>query len=232
MKHPLILSPEPDRRETVPGFSYLVFQLALLPTLLTSGNLLLGRPLNLVQLNFVFYLLNFLAVFLIFRRFLNASWIAFRQQPRLSARTAVLGLAVYWLCFLLLGALGKHLLPGFANRNDNAIFAMGQENFFLMALGTAVLVPPAEECLYRGLIFRKLYAESPAKAYWISSLAFASIHILGYLGQYSLPELCFALVQYLPAGLVLAWSYAASGTIFVPIWIHAAVNLITILTAR
>ena len=62
-------------------------------------------------------------------------------------------------------------------------------------------------------------------------LAFALIHILGYVGQYTPLEILMAVLQYLPAGLCLAWSYTKADTIFAPIAIHATVNFIT-LTAR
>ena len=97
-----------------------------------------------------------------------------------------------------------------------------------MVIGTVVLVPPAEECLFRGLIFRSLYKKSHWAAYILSILAFAVIHIIGYIGQYSPLELVMAFLQYLPAGLCLAWSCVRSETIYAPILIHAAINYITI----
>jgi len=93
-------------------------------------------------------------------------------------------------------------------------------------------VPVTEECLYRGLIFRNLYGRSPLAAYSFSILAFAVIHILGYVGQYSAAQLAMAFLQYLPAGLCLAWSYVKGDTIFVPIVIHAAINYVTITGMR
>jgi len=63
---------------------------------------------------------------------------------------------------------------------------------------------------------------------YVSMLVFAIIHIIGYIGQYSALELLMALLQYLPAGLCLAWSYTKADTIFAPILIHAAVNFLTI----
>ena len=97
-----------------------------------------------------------------------------------------------------------------------------------MVIGTVILVPPAEECLFRGLIFRKLYGKNQAAAYLISILAFSCIHIFGYIGVYSPLELTMAVLQYLPAGLCLAWSYTRADTLFAPILIHAAVNYVTI----
>ena len=70
------------------------------------------------------------------------------------------------------------------------------------------------------------------KTFSILFLVFAIIHILGYIGKYSPLELVMAVLQYLPAGLCLAWSYAKADTIFAPIFVHAAINYITIRTLR
>ena len=58
------------------------------------------------------------------------------------------------------------------------------------------------------------------------------IHILGYIGQYAPLELFMAFLQYLPAGMCLAWSYIRGDTLFAPILIHAAVNYIAITGMR
>ena len=42
--------------------------------------------------------------------------------------------------------------------------------------------------------------------------------------------MCF--VQYLPAGLILAWSYEKSNTILTPIAIHTVINAIGIYAMR
>ena len=86
------------------------------------------------------------------------------------------------------------------------------------------LQSPVEECFYRGLIFRPLYGRSPWAAYLLSMAAFSLAHIVGYWGSYSLWEMVVCFLQYLPAGLCLAWSYTKSDTIFAPIVIHALVN--------
>ena len=129
-----------------------------------------------------------------------------------------------WVTEKLIGLL----VPSFSNYNDEAIAAMSRGNGFLMLIGTVVLVPPVEECFYRGLIFRNLLGKSRILAYMASILAFSMIHIIGYIGTYAPLELCMAFLQYLPAGLCLAWAYTKAGTIFAPIFIHAAINFIAI----
>lgn len=215
-------------QETICGFCYLAIQLIFLPSLLTWGNGQLTHPLNSAELNFVFYTGNFIATLLIFHDFLSRSLHQAFQHPAYFCQAVILGFVAYYACFHITDYVVCLLVPGFSNYNDEAISAMSQGNFFLMSVGTVILVPPAEECFYRGLIFRNLYGKSPKAAYLVSITAFACIHILGYIGRYTPLELLLAVLQYLPAGLCLAWSYTKADTIFAPILIHAAVNYITI----
>ena len=215
-------------QETVAGAVYLALQLFVMPSLLQWFNRQLANPLNEAELNFLFYLVNFMAMLLIFHDFLGRNARQAVQHPADFCQAAVLGIVAYYACSYATTWLIGLLVPEFANYNDEAIWAMRSSNSFLMFIGTVVLVPPFEECLYRGLVFRNLYGKNRAAAYIISIVLFAGIHILGYIGQYSPLELLMATLQYLPAGLCLAWSYAKGNSIFVPILIHAAVNYITI----
>ena len=222
------LSSSPSSQETISGFCYLAFQLIFLPSLLTWANGQLTHPLNSAELNFVYYLINFMAMLLIFHDFLGRSLHQVGQHPAYFCQAVILGAVAYYACFHVTDWVVSQLVPSFSNYNDEAIAAMSKGNYFLMVVGTVILVPPVEECFYRGLIFRNLYGKSRWAAYIVSILAFACIHIIGYIGKYSALELLMAFLQYMPAGLCLAWSYTKADTIFAPILIHAAINFITI----
>ena len=214
----------PSSQEQMGAAFYLVFQLMALSGLLTWLNGMLTEPLSQGELNFVYYLINFLAVVLIFHDFLGRCLRQVWQHPAYFCQAVILGLAAYYACSRCVNWIVGLLVPDFSNYNDASIAAMSQGSYFLMAVGTVILVPPAEECMYRGLIFRGLYSRSPWAAYLVSMAVFAMIHVLGYLGWYSPLELVMAVLQYLPAGLCLAWTYAKSGTIFAPIVVHALIN--------
>ena len=225
-------SPCPSGQETVAGLCYLAFQMLLLPPFLYWINGQLSPSLSDPELNFIYYIVNFIAVLLIFRNFLGNSLQQFTRHPIVVLEAVILGLAAYYACTFCTTRIITALAPGFSNYNDEAISAMSRGNSFLMLIGTVVLVPPFEECLYRGLVFRNLYGRNKIAAYILSILLFAVIHILGYIGKYTPLELVMACLQYLPAGLCLAWSYAKADTIFAPIFVHAAINYITIRTLR
>ena len=218
------LSTRQSEQEIILGWVYFLVQLLVLPSLLVWGNTRAGRPFSEAELNFTFFSINFAAVLWIFHRFLGSSFRQVRVHPAYFCQAVILGLAAYLACSRGMDWLLARIAPGYSNANDASIAALSRGNFTLMAIGTVLLVPPVEECFYRGLIFRPLYGRSPWAAYLLSMAAFSLAHIVGYLGSYSLREMVVCFLQYLPAGLCLAWSYTKSDTIFAPIVIHALVN--------
>ncbi len=221
-----------SHNETICGWIYLFFQLFLLPSLLNAVNSMLPQPLSTAERNFAFFFINFLVILWIFHDFLGNSFKQVTQHPIFVSQAVILGTVFYFACSWAVEWMIDQLAPGFSNANDASIMGMYRGSAFLMTLGTVVLVPPVEECLYRGLIFRRLYGINKWAAYLVSIAAFALIHILGFLGTYSPLELCLAVLQYVPAGLCLAWAYIKGGTIFAPIFIHAIVNAVGIYRMR
>ena len=112
--------------------------------------------------------------------------------------------------------------------NAQTLQAALDSSYYLMAVGTALLVPPVEECFYRGLMFRNLYKTSPIAAYLVSMAVFSLGHILGFIGSASPLSLLLSFVQDLPAGLWLAWTYTKADTIFAPIVMHGLINFYTL----
>ena len=220
--------PCPSGQESITGACYLAFQMLLLPSVLYWINGQISAPLSDPELNFLYYLVNFIAVLVIFHDFLARSLHQLLHHPIDALQAAILGFVAYYVCYYAIDWLVSILIHGYTNYNDESIAALSRGNYFLTLIGTVILVPLAEECFFRGLIFRNLYKKSHWAAYCISIAAFACIHILGYIGQYSAKELLIAIVQYVPAGLWLAWSYIKGESIFVPVIIHSAVNFITI----
>lgn len=217
-----------SRRETIAGFVWLVLQMFVMPTLLGWADASMGYSLSEAEFNFLYFLLNFLATLLIFHEFLSQNLRKAAQHPVWLCQAVVLGLAGYYVCNFCTGTLIILLDPDYANYNDQAIASMSQGFDFLMLIGTVVLVPPFEECMFRGLIFRNLWGKSRWLAHLASIVLFALVHLVSYIGIYTPLELALAMLQYLPAGLCLAWSYAKADTIFAPILMHAAVNYISI----
>ena len=90
----------------------------------------------------------------------------------------------------------------------------------LLILGFAVSIaaPLAEELFFRGLVYRALSEIwSPFLAIFVSGLLFGAFHLnLGVLIPFTI------------LGMLLAWGFRASGSIWVPIITHFTINSVTL----
>ena len=226
-------SPKLSPNEFVVGFIYYILQLIIIPALLVVINtFLLPVPYSEAVVNFAFFAVNFVAVILIFRKFLKQNFQIAIAQPWRTVRFAGIGLIIYFAGTTLVTTAATWIYPDFANINDMSIMAMVQEHYGLMVIGTVMLVPIAEEAFYRGLIFRQIFAHRPVLAYIVSMVLFSIVHIAGYVGVVDWLTMLLCFLQYLPAGFALAWCYHRTGSIFTSVLLHMAVNQIGMLAMR
>lgn len=219
-------------RERCIGWFCLPVHILILPLLLVTVNQQLGYPLSSAGLNCTMFILDFIGVILLFRRFLYRNLLFAVQNVWNCLRWAFLGLIVYYLCNYLFSCLLDYLVPDYRNANDLNVQFLVKESPVLMSLCTVFLVPPVEETLYRGLIFRTLRERNRFLAYAVSVCVFSAIHVLGYVGSVKTLPLLIGFLQYLPAGFCLAWSYERSGSLFAPILMHITINQIAMLALR
>lgn len=220
------------RDELLWGWVYLAFEFLFLPTILQLVSFSLFPGISDAEFNFLYYFVNFLATILIFHSFLSRNLGIAKGKLLQVGLYVLLGLVIYWTSNLVMSELTYRIMPDFYNVNDAGIAAMSQDAFLLMAIGTVLLVPVAEESLFRGLLFRGIYGKSRWAAYAVSALCFCLPHVSVYIGSYDLSLLAMCFIQYLPAGLMLAWSYEKSNTILTPIIIHTIINAIGIYSMR
>jgi membrane protease YdiL (CAAX protease family) len=93
------------------------------------------------------------------------------------------------------------------------------------------LAPFVEEVLFRGLVFGNLKNKSRLMGYAVSCLLFALLHVWQFAVNNQDVTYFLVMVQYLVPGVVLAWAYEHSGTLWTAIGIHAAVNALSVLAA-
>lgn len=220
----------PDRKSTAWGFGYMLFEFLALPYLVFFLFGLLGLPLDAGWLNLLQYAVNFAVLAGIFWRFLCDSVRHAIKNISTVLLAALICYFAYQLSSTLVSIVTFAIYPDFSNVNDASISSMAVDNFGMWAFATVVLVPPAEELLFRGVLFGGLYPHSKVAAWVLSILGFALIHVVGYIGLYPLELLALCLLQYLPAGICLAAAYRFSGNILTPILIHAALNALAMLS--
>ena len=220
----------PSRSESIFGWCYLLFCQTLLPYVLNFIFAGLGITLSGAQLNLTYFVVNFLVVSAVFWKFWVRSGKALLDRTSPSILTAAGLFAVYFLVSQLLGRLILWLKPEYFNANDQSVAAIAQSYYIPTLICTVFLVPVAEECLHRGVVFGSLFKKNALLAYAVSTLVFALVHINWMVGDPMILFLSF--LQYIPAGLCLAAAYHISGSITAPILIHMAVNTIGILALR
>ena len=219
-------------KEQVWAIVYLLTSYFLLPALLQILNENLPHALGDVWINFLYFTINFLCILWIFGGFFKRSLAYAGQNVGAFLLAVLVGSTAYWLCNWGYAELLQRFFPTFGNLNDSSIRTMVSENYVVMFLGTVIFVPITEEALHRGLIFGSLYPKNHAMAYILSTVIFSAVHILGFVGVYTPLHLALAFLQYVPAGLTLAWVYRRSGSIFAPMLMHAVINAMGILALR
>ena len=133
----------------------------------------------------------------------------------------------------LVGAGALHFLAmrlPYPVENPNALlypeqFAAAPQATVLILV---VLMPLIEEVLFRGLVFGNLKHKSRAVAYAVSCLLFALLHVWQFAVKRQDITYFLLMVQYLVPGLVLAWAYDHTGTLWSSVLLHAAANALSV----
>ena len=226
------LSIATTRQENLLGYIYLAFSQLILPNLIAITAYYVGFPISLATLNIIFFLVNFISIVAIFHRFLGKSLQKTWKSIPKCLLYVFIGFGIYYWVSILLGVAIVWIQPDFANVNDQAIAGITQEQPGLIVFATVFLVPVVEETLYRGLIFQGLQRKHRILAYIVSVAAFSAIHIVSYIGSADWVTLGICFIQYLPAGIALAWAYEKADTIVAPMLIHIIINQIGMSTMR
>ena len=113
------------------------------------------------------------------------------------------------------------------NLNDTTISAQIEVAPHMTLLIVIFLAPFVEEVLFRGLVFGNLRRKSAAVGYLVSCLLFALLHVWQFAVVNRDITYFLLMLQYLVPGLVLAWVYDRTGTLWTSIGLHAAANALS-----
>ena len=180
------------------------------------------------RLNFISHFLNMGIIVYVLRSYLLRNLKIALAHPFYTIYYACLGYMAHLAMSEIVMFATYSLCPEFLNRNDQNVTAQLGQELELMIIAVAVLAPIAEECFFRGLLFRGFYDRSPRLSWALSAGLFAAVHVVNYLGTYTPLELLLSFVQYLPAGVALGFAYRRGGSIFCPILTHMLVNIMAL----
>jgi len=142
--------------------------------------------------------------------------------------TVLTGLVGFYGINELSYRLLRLVIGGFSNLNDTAISAQitdAPRSTFLIAV---FLAPFVEEVLFRGYVFGNIREKNRTAAYVVSCALFALLHVWQFVVVEQSVSAFLLMVQYLVPGLVFAWCYEKSGTLWGAIIPHAFVNALAV----
>lgn len=173
----------------------------------------------------------FAATLVIFHDFLGCTSRNLADNFKGACETAAMGLVALYGLNELAYRLTRLLLPNQTNLNDNIVSARIDDAPHVTLLIVLFLAPFVEETLFRGLVFGSLRGRSRAGAYLFSCLLFALFHVWPFAVARRDIAYLLPVVQYVVPGVVLAWAYEHSGTLWTSVAVHASANAISVLTA-
>ena len=221
-----------NHTERLAGTIFFVVYLLVMPLLaqrlFSLFALLLDTQIGAELQNALYYYLLFAVTLIIFHRYIGHTTSRLLDNLDRAAVTLFLGLLIFYGANELLYRVFHVFFHSRANLNDVTIAAQVNAAPRTTALIVIFLAPFVEEILFRGLVFGCLREKSAVVGYAVSALLFAFLHVWTFALS-SWDASYFALMlQYLAPGLVFAWAYDRSGTLWTSILLHAIVNALAL----
>lgn len=222
------------RLERTGGAVFFVIYLLLLP--LAAGPAfralgeLRGERITENMGSVIYYYGLFAVTLALFHHLLARTTRRFLDDPGLGLKTAGIGIVAHYGLCELASRLGGLLTDRAGNLNDSAISARTGSAPHMTALIVMFLAPFVEETLFRGLVFGGLRERSRFLAYGVSCALFALAHVWQFAVAGRDAAYFLRMAPYLIPGLVLAWAYEHSGTLWASIGLHAGVNALSVLS--
>ena len=221
-----------NHTERLAGTIFFVVYLLVMPLLaqrlFSLFELLLDTQIGAELQSALYYYLLFAVTLLIFHRYVGHTTSRLLDNLDRAAATLFFGLLIFYGANELLYRVFHVFFHSRANLNDVTIAAQVSAAPRTTALIVIFLAPFVEEVLFRGLVFGCLREKSAVVGYAVSALLFAFSHVWTFaLSAWDVSYLTLML-QYLAPGLVFAWAYDRSGTLWTSILLHAAVNALAL----
>ena len=219
--------------ELVGGTIFFVVYLLVLPfatePLFRLISILLDVNIGKGLQNTIYYYVIFALTVIIFHGLLARTSRNLMDNLGTAAKTLGAGLIALYGLNELVYRLTHMLIGTQTNLNDKTINAQIDTAPRSTLVIVILLAPFVEEVLFRGLVFGGLRSHSRTVAYLVSCLLFAFLHVWQYAWGSHDVAYFWLMVQYLVPGMVLAWAYDHSGTLWTSVGLHAAANALSVL---
>ena len=214
--------------EQIAGTVFFVIYLVVLPfataPLFRLAERLLDASISPSLQNAIYYYTLFAVTLIIFHSLLGRTTRNFADNLGNACKSILVGLIALYGLNELVYRLTRMLVNNHTNLNDTTIFAQIHD--------APRVTRQRQMCIrdrFRGLVFGNLKSKSRTVAYVVSCLLFALLHVWQFAVVRQDITYFLLMVQYLVPGLVLAWAYDHTGTLWSSILLHAAANALHVL---
>lgn len=219
--------------EQIAGVVFFVIYLLVLPfaadPIFDFAGKLLGADISSGLRSAIYYYVLFAVTIIIFHKFIARTSRQALEGIGGATKAVLLGLVALYGLNELIYRLTNLVMTNRTNLNDVTISAQIEDAPRTTMLIVIFLAPFVEEVLFRGLVFGNLRAKVRWVAYIVSCLLFALLHVWQFAVVHQDMTYLLLMVQYLVPGLVLAWAYDRSGTLWASVALHAAANALALL---
>ena len=196
----------------------------LFPILILSLNLqdyLSLQVINILLDSIVILLTLFLA-----KDFIFDSLQQFKKKASNYTLLAFKLLPLLFISSIILNIIASYISNADMAINQSMLNELFQSSPYYIAFAAIIYAPIMEEILFRGYFYGLLKNKSVILAIFVSGLLFGFAHMA--TGSFTLTDLAF-LPSYTVLGMIIAYSYSKSETIFVPILLHFLNNFLGLL---
>ena len=211
-------------RERIAALAYIPVHVYLLPRLL--GALPFLRTLDSATIHVIYYVVGAAYMLALLWRFWRREFDALCDYGPAVLLEILKAYGTLLLCNMAVN-LALLAVRYTDNPNNAAIFSMAGENLGKTAAVAVFLAPLVEEPMFRGGVFGLVRKYSRIAAYGASMLLFAVYHVWSFAAKD--PTAWLYVLQYLPAGFLLARVYEKTDSIWTGIFLHMTVNGVSML---
>ena len=205
---------------------YLLVVPLLLQKICTVIGVLLDRSISSSAAATVYYYVITLVTAALFHKFLGKDTSRFFGDLNHSCITAGMALVLFYGANELFHRICSRFIMAVGNLNDVTITAQIDHVPRTTMLIIVLLAPFVEELLFRGLVFGWLAEKSVAVAYVVSAALYAFGCLWQVVAGGADTASLLVLAQYMVPGLIFAWAYGRSGSVFTAVIVHCAVNVL------
>lgn len=236
-KYEALMSDYPEKRATIGSVSYGLLSFVVLPVCLRFFNIgfALNREID-IWLELLFHLANFGAAMILFREYLKDSFFSVTLDPKKVLRKVVLVAAIMLaISFLLILAgaifdeyyIGEVGLPLVEMDLFSFSSVLVMEKTVFGVICVVLLAPITISCLFYATAFSTICADRPRLAYLVVSIWLLAPYAVSALLFMDPKQQLICYLARLPMHLLACRAYQRTDTVWTPIFILMAANLLS-----